>query len=755
MSREVEGITVRFTDDLLLCSARFYYRHPYAKSAATSPVKSFGSLMSSADHSRPPPQMRRSHSGDLAEPGQSFPGSSATSGFATLGNLLARRNFSLPFPTDGHGADHARQDHGSHLPVRAGSAAAASHLVPDVNANGRLVILTPTTQEWRELGLDSLKHLGGQGVGSDSGSERGKEWDRRASAVSSSIGSLENLKDAHPDSRRASAFSDGLGSGENSRRASEAGLLNERRQSLDAASNGRNRVRSDTVHSVDNLIPDDSIADTSSSTIVPPSAKDLMITIPPPSAGMTSLMGANDTDRPGTGPPSRRLSLSLHSAPPLLEETDIFAKLLSEQMAQRQRQSSSPSASAGPSRRLSPSATNVNIADQDRQIDNGQEKPKSQLPSPRLGSMQENAGPAFSLSRSQSMREPPTAPPHMTKREKERERLFRMVGEEIERSGFSDSQSGRGIKQIGKGLGLDMPSSVGGMTNPIIRTESGPAVMEHPQVQRQDFTAPGGISENDKNHLIAPTPHRLKDGLHLGHSPLISEVRIDESTSPVSQDRTASDSSASSKPRSRAHSRAPSLAQLTATSGIGPAANLSAPAPLSPLTSRRRQSQRLSLLAGRTPLPHQFPAVLPPSAPTGNGPRKPSAGLSAFSAFATMTPASSAARRPPLTKDPLGSGSVSAIPGHLKQIGRSDSTISLAPSTSAPSECGTPVGETAGGLGGGGIDDYVIQSEAGKGAYGLVRRARRKGPDGQPIGVSAFGIQHEPPLSSDSALRMR
>lgn len=462
-------------------SARFYHRHPYVKSAATSPVKSFGSLMSSADRSRPPPHMRRSHSGDLAEPGQSSPGSSATSGFATVGSLLARRNFSLPFPTDGHGADHARQDYGSHphLPERTGSAAAAAHLVPDVNANGRLVILTPTTQEWRELGLDSLKHLGGEGVGSDSGSERGKDWDRRASAVSSSIGSFENLKDAHPDSRRASAISDGVGSGENSRRASGAGLLDERRQSQDDASKGRNRVRSDTVHSVDNLVPDDSIADTSSSTIVPPSAKDLMITIPPPSAGMTSLMGANDTDRSGTGPPSRRLSLSLHSAPPLLEETDIFAKLLSEQMAQRERQSSSSSASAGPSQRLSPAATTVNVAEQGRQDDTGQEKPKPELLSPRLSSMQENAGSAFSLSRSQSMREPPTAPPHMTKREKERERLFRMVGEEIERSGFSESQSARGIKQIGKGLGLDMPSGVGGMVNPIIRTESGPAVMEH------------------------------------------------------------------------------------------------------------------------------------------------------------------------------------------------------------------------------------------------------------------------------------
>lgn len=684
--------------------------------------------------------MRRSHSGDLAEFEQASAGPSSSSGFAMVGSLLARRNFSLPFPTSRHEADHADTDnHGSHLPVRAGSASAASHLVPDVNANGRLVILTPTTQEWRELGLDSLKHLGGQGVSSDSGSERGKDWDRRASLVSSSIGSFENIGDAQADSRRASAISDAVGSGDGSRRASAADSLHQRPQSTDV-SQGRNRVRSDTVHSVDNLVPDDHLADTSSSTIVSPSAKDLMITIPPPSAGMTSLIGPKDGEssgRSGSGPPSRRLSLSLHSAPPLLEETDVFAKLLSEQMAQRQKQTSSPSGSAGPSRRLSPLPSHANIADEGRSAD-AQEKPESQLPSPRVAALQENAPAAFSLSRSQSMREPPTAPPHMTKREKERERLFRMVGEEIERSGFSDSQSARGIKQIGKGLGLDMPSGAGAMASPIIRTESGPAVMERSEAPRQGSEpAAHAVGESDKTHLVSPTPQR---GLHLGHSPLISEVRVDESTSPVSQDK-ALDSSAASKPRSRAHSRAPSLAQLTATSGIGATANLNAPAPLSPLTSRRRQSQRLSLLAGRTPLPHQFPAVLPPSAPTGNGPRKPSAGLSAFSAFATMTPASAAPRRPPLSKDALGSAS--AIPGHLKQIGRSDSTMSFAPSTSAPSECGTPVGETAGGLGGGGIDDYVIQSEAGKGAYGLVRRARRKGPDGLPVGVSA--VERWPP----------
>lgn len=37
-----------------------------------------------------------------------------------------------------------------------------------------------------------------------------------------------------------------------------------------------------------------------------------------------------------------------------------------------------------------------------------------------------------------------------------------------------------------------------------------------------------------------------------------------------------------------------------------------------------------------------------------------------------------------------------------------------------------------------GIGDFVIEGEAGKGAYGTVRKAREKGPDGNAVGVSAF-----------------
>ncbi|KAJ9100632.1 hypothetical protein QFC21_003676 [Naganishia friedmannii] len=688
-------------------AARYYHHYPYAKSASTSPVKQFNSLSAASSSAGTADQVRRSprarglqrhRSGEVLrfrraeQDASSFP---TATGFATVENLLARRNFTLPFPSDRRALEQEHTDEPDSL-------GGGAHLVPDISANGRLVILTPTTQEWRALGLDHLKDLGGEGGVSESESERGKvgrdQGERRESEASSESSIIS------PDNRDV----------DGSRPSSFVGV------ELPETSEGGRASRP----------PDDRSSSTSAmattTTMDRVNARDLMIQIPAAAAassGSVSFHEASDggdiADRSGTG--GSALSLSLRSAPPLLEETDIFAQLLSQQMAQRQRQSSSATSSGVQSRALSPAPGTANAMEQASMSNINQDKP-SQTNSPRP--MQENLGPAFSLSRSQSMREPPSAAPHMTKREKERERLFRMVGEEIERSGLSDSQgAARGIKQIGRGLGLESPVSEGTVGFPIIRTESGPAALQQRDHQRKSPEGP----------LLLPLPQRFP-------KQSTSDVPMPAS---ASDDNMARSSLSSAKSRSRAHSRAPSLAQLAISSGTGPRVEhpsmsppgLAAPAPLSALTSRRRQSQRLSLLAGRTPLPHQFPAVLPPSAPTGpHGPRKPSAGLSAFSAFATITPTSPAVRRPLLNKDTATSGSLSAIPGHLQHIGRSDSALSFAPSTVAPSECGTPVGETAGGLGGGGIDDYVIQSEVGKGAYGLVRRARRKGDDGNPIG---------------------
>lgn len=738
-------------------SARYsHHHHPYAQSVTTSPVKQFNSLSASSSSSGTADQLRRSprarglqrhRSGEVlafrrsAE--QDAAATTTSTGFATVGNLLARRNFTLPFPSDRTTLEH---EHTGNINNRGdvNAVGVGSHLVPDINANGRLVILTPTTQEWRELGLDHLKDLGGEGVGSESESERGRvgwtqEQRRESEAISESsiISLVDNPEGARTgvETRRSSS----LGVGDVSGTKTESGRTS--------------RPRSDTVHFVDNLLPEDRSSDTHSATAATMpdrvGAKDLVIQIPTPSSGSVSFLEATDDggtpDRSGTSTGTgtsggRGLSLSLRSAPPLLEETDIFAKLLSEQMAQRQRQSSSATSSGVQSRALSPALGTAHAMEQASSSNSIQDKPSSTTHSPRP--LQENLGSAFSLSRSQSMREPPSAAPHMTKREKERERLFRMVGEEIERSGFSDSQgaAARGIKQIGRGLGLESPVSSGGNIGfPIIRTESGPAALEQRDHQKQSPNSSDSLAAGTDEPLLLPLPQKIS-------KQLTADVPLPSSAS----DDMARSSSSSAKSRSRAHSRAPSLAQLAIPAGTGPRVEhpsmsppgLAAPAPLSALTSRRRQSQRLSLLAGRTPLPHQFPAVLPPSAPTGpHGPRKPSAGLSAFSAFATITPTSPPVRRPLLNKDTSTSGSLSAIPGHLQHNGRSDSTLSFAPSTTAPSECGTPVGETAGGLGGGGIDDYVIQSEVGKGAYGLVRRARRKGEDGNPVGVSDARIR--------------
>lgn len=741
-------------------SARYYHRHPYAKSASTSPVKRFGSLNFSADRARVQTQLRRSPSGHLGDTERDESDTSPPSGFATVGGLLAKRNFTLPFPADRRDAE--REDQGAHAATQ-GAGISAPHLVPDINANGRLVILTPTTQEWRELGLDSLKHLGGEGVGSESDSERGQDWNRRDSEASSFTGSLDHPHATGLECRRSSLGNDNQsGSEPNSRRASIispllTGALNRRRHESNdnvmISSDARRRVRSDTVHSVDNLVSEDTGVKDYSAPAVPLASQDLMIEIPSRSSGTTSFIDMNGNEAIGSETRSSdvRLAPSLRSAPPLLEETDVFAKLLSEQMAHQQKRSPSPGIAAVTGQH--DAHEGANASSETMAVNDGLGNQGTAFTDASALRLPKTFEPASTLSRSQSMREPPTAPPHMTKREKERERLFRMVGEEIERSGLTEGQVGsRGIKQIGKGLTLGLSSSAKqGQANPIIRTESGPATFGPTLAPTQKVNAADTLGKSNAP-VLSPMPHRLQDVLHSGHSPLISEVHVDTISSPVNDEQKSGLTSgldASSKPRSRAHSRAPSLAQLSSSAAsrteksVASETNSNGSTPLPPLTSRRRQSQRLSLLAGRTPLPHQFPAVLPPSAPTGNnGPRKPSAGLSAFSAFATMTPSSPPVRRLPLSKDvsSVGIGSLTAIPGHLQQSGRSDSALSLAPSTVAPSECGTPVGETAGGLGGGGIDDYVIQSEAGKGAYGLVRRAKRKGPDGQPIGVSVSSL---------------
>jgi hypothetical protein len=138
--------------------------------------------------------------------------------------------------------------------------------------------------------------------------------------------------------------------------------------------------------------------------------------------------------------------------------------------------------------------------------------------------------------------------------------------------------------------------------------------------------------------------------------------------------------------------------------------------PRSPRSPRVRDMTRQSLVAGRIVQPYApTPGATLPDRPGMF--RQPSS-LQSFSPF----------RSPSGPKPTPG--------GLMPHLGRLDSTVSLAPSTGVPSECGTPSSETAGGMGGHGIADYVVLTEAGKGAYGLVMRAKVKGPRGEPVGVS-------------------
>ena len=343
------------------------------------------------------------------------------------------------------------------------------------------------------------------------------------------------------------------------------------------------------------------------------------------------------------------------------------------------------------------------------------------------------------------MKEPGEGP---KRKEKERERLFRLVGEDVEKNGIQKPIGGWGIKQIGTRGGLSALSSPG---NPAPDT---PEITKTKTDHR-----PSIVESRSESAPVVDAPRRRVEGLHPEGKPkpappnrLVSTVSSIgglsmTSTKPVAhpsplhsvtssipnivspgEEDPASNSGQSTRSQSRAHSRSPTKTMSSPESKTASAQV----EPVSPITSRRRQSQRLSSLAGRASQPFAFPAALPPSHPTN---RKPATGLlSAFSPFTSTNGSSSKGEsRPSISRESTAQPLLS-IPHYLQTADRSDSMISIAPSTRAPSEPATPLGETAGGMGGHGIDDYVIVSEAGKGAYGLVKRARQKGWDGEPMG---------------------
>lgn len=346
-----------------------------------------------------------------------------------------------------------------------------------------------------------------------------------------------------------------------------------------------------------------------------------------------------------------------------------------------------------------------------------------------------------SIGRRESLRavrkpgEPPKLPRTKTKREMERERLFRDLDEELEaeRESGSPVENKWGVQEIGKGGGLgSRSSSVGPVTDDRPRPER-PADMQKADSLPGHATAAAirvDFPEQKTQSLpIAPKPIHLSPTLPLKPSPLNASPLNAASGLPTPSDESPGLEDLSQSALDLTHSRSPS-AQAANLDTIRHYARSLASRPTSPetkdvplpraSTSRRRDTNRPSLVAGRVVQPFAIPpsTALPPGAHATE--REGHTKKLSFSSFSPFRSPSFGANRL-VTPPPFG---------------RLDSAFSVAPSTGAPSEVGTPTEESAGGVGGRGIDDYVILKEAGKGAYGLVMRAKVKGPKGEPVGVS-------------------
>nr|XP_019045770.1 CAMK/CAMKL/PASK protein kinase [Kwoniella bestiolae CBS 10118]OCF24700.1 CAMK/CAMKL/PASK protein kinase [Kwoniella bestiolae CBS 10118] len=333
----------------------------------------------------------------------------------------------------------------------------------------------------------------------------------------------------------------------------------------------------------------------------------------------------------------------------------------------------------------------------------------------------------------------PPLPRTKTKRELEREKLLSMVDEELEADKNSpplDDHNGwgGGVQVIGSGLALGStppalaevridPSDLttrSTSADPVLHGKSEPTnPFENTFSQMKSVSLPGKPkgslnipSATFKPSPLQASPVNAPSGLQSpsssnATSPAETPNAVTTSSTPPSVPGPASLASIRDYAKSISRSRHPSVEK-----SLGKDAS----PPMSPRSPRRRDTNRVSLVAGRVVQPFAIPpsTALPPQHRPQMD-RNPS--LQSFSPF----------RSPALESRPSSANSVPQFP-------RLDSSISIAPSTLAPSECPTPTDETAGGIGGRGIDDYVILKEAGKGAYGLVMRAKVKGPKGEPVG---------------------
>ncbi|ORX40193.1 hypothetical protein BD324DRAFT_648793 [Kockovaella imperatae] len=320
--------------------------------------------------------------------------------------------------------------------------------------------------------------------------------------------------------------------------------------------------------------------------------------------------------------------------------------------------------------------------------------------------------------------ERPTVARAKTKREREREKLFKDLDGQLEADRMSDSDSradsGRngGVQEIGLGSLGSRPSSSGSLAESPTGTRDSLAKTTSQDGLSSSHVSPSQPLRPSPLHAYPLTAdmNRSSSGSGDGESSGNPLVDTPSSLAPTTNIQSPSpNSQAHNLETIRDYARSLVSPRPRLPNVIRSGQSTPSPPPGSPRPSRRRDTaHRISLVAGRVVQPFAVPSST--ALPAGHVPA-PAPHLQSFSPFRSpnLGPSTPKGLFPPT-------------------FSRLDSNISLAPSIGAPSECGTPTSETAGGLGGRGIDDYVILKEAGKGAYGLVMRAKVKGPKGEPVG---------------------
>ena len=528
-----------------------------------------------------------------------------------------------------------------------------------------MVVLTPTTQEWREL--REIRRLEGEDLESENGSDESDDSDNEGGRSFSQDHRSASLSGSEPTSRPSSLL-----------------LRIDSPSSTGFSQFAKPQLRE--FHSADYL------------------GQELRHT-PDPGSGA-------DHQEDGSESPERPIFKPIIIAPsPVMQAKEQVAV--------------SPES---PTKTAVEQATNETFAQDDDAVFG------FELPSYGNATLKEDSPVRFaSIGRRESLHiitKPeirPSIPRAKTKRELERERLFKDLDENIEAEGIEpkDPWNG-GVQQIGMGGGLGsrpntadavMEGRTSGHSYNIGKTSSMPAGSKPVQQSPAQTFRPSPLHASPLTVTDGlPTPVTPSMDMHSApqspkHSPSFGQASQLASLRDFAR-TLVSPHPPHSREKTRPPTRSPS----------GPSTRPSTPSPpLSARSSRIRDNSRVSLVAGRVVQPFAIPSstALPPDrVPL----EKPS--LQSFSAFESPS---------------HGSGQFKSTPFPFPTFNRLDSTISLAPSIGAPSECGTPTSETAGGAGGRGIDDYVILKEAGKGAYGLVMRARVKGPKGEPVGVSHCG----------------